>query len=251
MHVIVDSLMTSYDMVGKGPVVLMLHGWGDDKRTFKPIMRSLQNNFTVISLDLPGFGEAQAPKEPWGLSDYGGFVAHFIKKVNVGQIYATVGHSNGGAIAIRGLAEEKFSSKRLVLLASAGVRSTYKGRKKILRVAAQAAKAATYPLPKKMQTRLKKGAYKAVGSDLFVAEHLQETFKKVVTDDVQQDAASLQIPTLLLYGADDTATPPEYGKLLAGKIPNSNLHVIAHAGHFVHIDQPEETTTLLKDFLQK
>jgi pimeloyl-ACP methyl ester carboxylesterase len=249
MQVIVDSLLTVYEKAGTGPTILLLHGWGDTHTTFGALTRDLAASYTILLLDLPGFGGSQAPTEAWGLDDYAEFLNKFLAKIDSQDIYAVVGHSNGGAIAIRGLATKKLTSKKLVLLASAGIRDVYRGRKKALRWTAKAAKVATYPLPKSLQTKLKKGAYRTIGSDLFVAEHMQETFKRVVTDDVQKDAATLHVPTLIIYGSKDTATPPVYGERYQHAITDSRLEVLEGAGHFVHHDEPQKVATLIQEFL--
>lgn len=249
MEIVVDSLLTRYQSVGKGKTVLLLHGWGDSLSSFYDLSAKLSRNYQVVSLDLPGFGQTQAPPATWGLDDYAKFVANFAKKAGLTKIFAVVGHSNGGAIAIRGLANNTLKTEKLVLLDSAGVRSEYKGRKYALRVMAKAGKVLVSPLPKAPRENLRRKAYKLIGSDMFVAEHLQETFKKVVTDDVQADAAKIKVPTLLIYGQDDKATPPEFGEKLASKIAKSKLEIIEHAGHFAHHDQPEQVGQSVEEFL--
>jgi pimeloyl-ACP methyl ester carboxylesterase len=249
MQAIVDNLLTSYEKAGKGPVVLLLHGWGDSHATFAKLVRSLKDKHTVISVDLPGFGGTHSPKEVWELNNYCEFVAKFLAKIDATKLHAVIGHSNGGSIAIRGLAQGNFKSDKLVLLSSAGVRDVFRGRKKALRIAAKAAKAATYPLPKSLQNKLKRRAYESIGSDMFVAEHLQETFKKVVTDDVRRDAKKLRLPTLIVYGSEDTATPVSYGEMFREAIPGSMLQVVDGAGHFVHHDNPEAVNEFIKEFL--
>jgi pimeloyl-ACP methyl ester carboxylesterase len=79
---------------------------------------------------------------------------------------------------------------------------------------------------------------------------LQETFKRVVSDDVRGGAVSLNLPTLLIYGENDTATPPRYGKLLHDAIKHSKLVILPKTGHFLHLDKPVEVENLVKDFLQ-
>lgn len=249
MQVVVDSLMTSYEKVGNGSVVLMLHGWGDTRGTFLELAKALAGDYTVVALDLPGFGGTQPPPVAWGLDDYCDFIADFLTKVGIEDLYCVVGHSNGGAIAIRGLASKKLRARKVVLLASAGIRNVYRGRKKALRIAAKAAKIATSPLPKRLQNALKKRAYSAIGSDLFVAEHMQETFKRVVTDDVQADARHIGVPSLIVYGSQDNATPPSYGELFKRAIPKSTLHILDGASHFVHHDKPREVRDLIQEFL--
>ncbi len=247
MQVIVDSLLVNYRSIGKEKeTIVMLHGWGDSSSTFDRIASTLSNKYTIILIDLPGFGGTQPPSQSWGLDEYAKFVADFLQKINCKNIKAIVGHSNGGAIVLRGLGSGVLSAGKLVLLASAGIRDQYKGRKKVLRLVAKTAKLMTKPLPKQVQARLKKKAYRAIGSDLFVAEHLQETFKRIITDDVQADAEKVRIPCLLIYGSEDTATPPEYGEIYHRLIKNSKLHILPNAGHFVHLDQPDEVTQLIR-----
>lgn len=250
MQVVVNALMTSYDKVGSGPAVLLLHGWGDSRKTFDTLINRLSDSFTLISLDLPGFGGSQSPNEPWGLDEYAKFVAEFLQKVECQNLMAVVGHSNGGAIALRGLGSGVLGADKLILLASAGIRDHYRGRKKGLRLAAKTAKLMTKPLPKQVQARLRKKAYKAIGSDLFVAEHLQETFRRIITDDVQADAAKIHSPCLLIYGSEDSATPPEYGEIYHKLIDGSRLHIIAGASHFLHQSHTEQVSKLVEDFLK-
>jgi pimeloyl-ACP methyl ester carboxylesterase len=172
-----------------------------------------------------------------------------LAKIDAGPVHAFVTHSNGGAIAIRGLAAGTLAADKLVLMASAGVRGVYKGRVKALRYITKLGKALTMPLPKSVKQKLRKKVYKTVGSDMLVAEHLQETFKKVVTDDVRQDAATLQLPTLLIYGEADDATPVWYGEAFHQLITGSTLEILPGAGHFVHIDRPHDVQLAIGRFL--
>jgi len=251
MNVIVNNLLTNYSVSGNGSkTVVLLHGWADSIATFDDLRAELANTYKVISLDLPGSGGSDAPPVAWNLDDYSQFIAAFLEKVKAGEIYALIGHSHGGAIAVCGLANALLASKKLVLLASSGVRDVQTTRKKVLKVVAKTGKVLTKPLPKAMRAKMRRTLYKKVGSDMLVAEHMQETFKKVVSQDIQTDAASLQMPTLLLYGENDTETPPAYGNLLSSRIEGSDLKVITKAGHFVHHDQPDIVARAIGNFLE-
>ena len=255
MQIITDGLLTTYERLvgvrgGKTvpPVMLVVHGWGDSSRGWLEFSRHFSKKYDVIVVDLPGFGGTEMPPEPWGLDEYAQFVGHFLRKLNV-RPTVIVGHSNGGAIAIRGLARGVLQADKLVLLASAGVRSEYKGRKKVLRLVAKTGKLLAQPLPGKVKDKLRRKLYTTVGSDMLIAEHLQETFKRVVGDDVQADAALLQQPTLLIYGQDDVSTPPNFGRLLHEHIPDSTFELLGDAGHFIYKDQPKRVEKLVEDFL--
>lgn len=248
MQIVIDSLMTQYERMGKGKAVLILHGWGDSSAGWRRFSDELAKKFEVIAVDLPGFGGTQMPNEPWGISNYAAFVGSFLKKVKI-QPFVIIGHSNGGAIAIRGLANKDFQTDKLVLLDSAGIRTEYLGRKKALRLITKTGKVLSRPLPSSVRKRLRRKVYQSIGSDMLVVERLQETFKLVVTDDVQQDAATLKLPTLLIYGEDDLSTPVQFGRMFHHLIGGSKFEVLPGAGHFAHLDQPTEVMQRIQEFI--
>jgi pimeloyl-ACP methyl ester carboxylesterase len=249
MQVVVHSLLTEYSRTGKGKTIVVLHGWADSGKGWAKTSENLSQNYDVIVPDLPGFGGTELPPAAWGLDDYAGFVGEFLAKLKV-KPDVIIGHSNGGAIAVRGMAQGLFSTGRLVLLDSAGIRSEYLGRKKALRYVTKTGKILTKPLPGSVKKRLRRKVYEKIGSDMLIAERLQDTFKKVVTDDVQADAATLKIPTLLIYGADDLDTPVQYGRMFHTLIPGSKFEVIPGAGHFAHRDKPEQVIKLITEFIK-
>lgn len=249
MQVVINTLLTEYERIGKGKVVLILHGWGDSSTGWRRFAAELSKKYDVVAVDLPGFGKTQVPKETWGLDDYAVFVAAFLAKLKL-QPYAVIGHSNGGAIAIRGLAQKAFAADKLVLIDSAGIRSEYYGRKKAVRMITKTGKLLTRPLPSGVRKRIRRKVYETVGSDMLVVERLQETFKRVVTDDVQQDAATLKLPTLLIYGEDDLSTPVQYGRMFHNLIAGSSFEVLPGAGHFAHLDRPEDVIFRVREFLK-
>jgi len=250
MQVVVDDLLTNYVRRGKGRVVVILHGWGDNSLSWLGLIKDLATNFDVVVPDLPGFGGSQSPATDWGLTDYGSFVGAFLQKIKVREVYCVIGHSNGGAIAIRGLSKNLFATDKLILLSSAGIRGEYKGRVKALRYAAKAGKLLTTPLPDSAKNKLRVKAYKTIGSDMLVAEHLQGTFKKVISDDVRTDAKMINIPTLLIYGEDDQQTPLRYGKVFHELIKHSSLEVLPEAGHFLQLDRLDALKSAIEGFIE-
>lgn len=249
MQLIVDGLATNYSRQGHGQLVLILPGWGDDSRGWSAFAKKLARDYDVVVLDLPGFGGTQDPPTAWDLSDYARFVQSFLSKAQL-EPFAIIGHSNGGGIAIRGTARGWLQPKRLVLLASAGIRGEDETRNRALRRITKTGKLLTTPLPNKLKRRLRGKVYQAIGSDMLVAEKLQTTFKRVVTDDVQRDASLITVPTLLVYGEEDRATPLRYGQTFSRAIAGSSLQVVPAAGHFLHIDQPAVVSDYVTEFLK-
>lgn len=253
MQAIVQDLLVHYEKTGKNkPSVLLVHGWGDRLETFNALVPGLCKSYKILTLDLPGFGTSQAPKAIWNLDNYAVFVADFIKKVDPDKkIWAVVGHSNGGAVAIRGIALGLLNPEKLVLLAASGVRDTSKFRRLVIKVVAKTGKASSFWLPQRTKKQLQKKLYGTVGSDMLVAPELQETFKKTVRQDIQADAGRIKLPTLLIYGDKDRATPVQsVGQKLHKRIRLSKLEVIIGADHFVHQADPNQVTKSILEFLK-
>ncbi len=250
MQVVVQSLLTHYEITGKGKVLLLLHGWGDNLNTYDKLTIELANNYQIIRLDLPGFGQTEAPPIAWKLDNYAGFVKDFLLKLGVHEIFAIVGHSNGGALAIRAVASGNLKAEKLVLLAASGVRNTARLKKGLTKAVAKTGKVATFWLPKTTRQGLQKKFYGTIGSDFLAAPHMQETFKLTVRQDIQHDATKITIPTLLIYGDKDKATPVEsVGRRLSSKIAGSHIKVIPSADHFVHQVAANEVAKDIQEFL--
>ena len=250
MNIVVDNLLTSYTLSGKGRLVLLLHGWGDSAQGLAGLQKDLASDYQVLAVDLPGFGGTQAPSSAWDLDNYSRFVSSVLDKLELEQPYAVIGHSNGGALAIRAISLGALQPRKLILLAAAGVRTNSRGKRFFLKVVAKTGNAATFWMPERYRQALRKRLYGAAGSDILVAPHIEDTFKKTVRQDVQGDAAAIKVPTLLIYASGDDQIPVADGRQYERLIKGSRLEIIEGAGHFVHKDQPEKVTELIKGFLK-
>jgi len=249
MQVVVDSLLTHYELKGKGKLVVLLHGWGDNIQGLAGLQSALSEHYKVLALDLPGFGQTQNPDSVWGLENYARFLQATLDKLKLPKLYAIVGHSNGGAVALLGLGTGILSAEKLVLLAAAGIRKPNSPKLITMKLVAKTGKVATFWLPPKYRRELRKNLYSAAGSDMLVVPELQETFKKTVSQDVQSDASNVSISTLIVYGTEDKSTPPHYGKRYSQLIKNSKLKTVEGAGHFLHHEKPQEIIKYIEDFL--
>ncbi len=250
MQIIVEKLLTNYSLVGSGPkTILFLHGWADNAQSFQELATELNKtgDYQAILIDLPGFGGTQTPDTAWDLPDYAVFLAGFLKKINK-RPSIIIAHSNGGAIAINGLANNVISTDKLILIGSAGIRSS-SSKKQALRLLAKPAKLAIKAAPKATQKRIKQKLYSAIGSDYLIADHMLDTFKRIVAYDVRTEAAHVTVPVCLIYGEDDQSTPLSYGKAFAEIMPHATLHIIPLAAHFVHHEQLYKVARISSKFM--
>lgn len=244
-----DGLMTSFLSSGEGnKTVLLVHGWGDNKNTFDPLIKSLGKGYKYITLDLPGFGDTQKPPSAYGVKEYAQFLAKFCDKIDL-KPDVVIGHSNGGAILIESVAENMLNPKQLILLASSGIRRK-STKKNILRLISFAGKIGLKFMPKNKRQNLKKKFYGSIGSDYLTVEGMEDSFKKVVSYDILDQAKKVQMPTLLIYGDSDDSTPVAMGRELCNEMKDSRLEVIENVGHFLHHQKPHEIVTLIKEFIR-
>ncbi len=249
MNIIVKGVPTSYAKEGRGPVVLLVHGWGDSKESFDFLENTFAKKYTIIALDLPGFGSTGVPKEAYDLTKYAYFMKEFLEKLGVSELYGIVGHSNGGAIALKALSLDILNPSKLVLLASAGVRRKKSLSKKLLQIVVKVGK---YPLliaPEPIRKRLRAQLYKSIGSDFLVAEHMQESFKLLVNEDILGQIAEIETDTLLIYGSEDRSTPARDGEAINSALKNSEIVIIPGAGHFVHQENHKQVAQAIGVFL--
>lgn len=247
MKVIIDGLAVEYKDSGQGPTWLFLHGWMDNLQTFDPLIKAL-DGIRAVRLDLPGFGESEAPSEPWDVGRYAEFAQAFCQKLKIEPL-VLVGHSFGGRIIIKALAEKILSPERVILIASAGVTSSQSARKPFYWLAAKVGKSITaFPVLKPVRGRLRQRLYRSAGSDYLDSGQMTATFRRVVAEDLSEVAKRIICPALLIWGISDTETPLKDGQKLASLIPNSKLEVLPEAGHFVHQEEPTLAASLIKQF---
>jgi pimeloyl-ACP methyl ester carboxylesterase len=73
----------------------------------------------------------------------------------------------------------------------------------------------------------------------------------VVGFDVSQELGAIAAPTLVIHGDQDRVVPVENGRLLAGRIPGAELHILEGGGHLVFIEQADRFNQLVLDFLAR
>lgn len=118
----VDGRQAAYGRAGSGPVIVFLHGWALSNRTYRHSLESLaRRGFCVLAPSLPGFGgTAPLPARGFGLSAYADWVNLFLDAVDVREPVTLIGHSFGGAVAIKTAHDHPRRVDRLVLVNSIG-----------------------------------------------------------------------------------------------------------------------------------
>src|SRR5688572_24005871 len=106
---------------GSGPPVLLLHGWGASSALFQTTMAGLEDDFTLIAPDFPGFGATPPPPAAWAVGDYTTWVLALLDAAGLDRVHI-IAHSFGGRVAIKLASQRPERVDKLVLTACAGIR---------------------------------------------------------------------------------------------------------------------------------
>jgi pimeloyl-ACP methyl ester carboxylesterase len=183
-------------------------------------------------VDFPGFGVSPAPPENWGTAEYADAAAELIRSYRAVKKIIWVGHSFGGRVGIQLAARHPDLLDRLFLVASPGLphrRSLMQKLSHHSRVTFFKTMKIFAPVFGMSLDDLRK---KFGSADYRNAGKMRPIFLRIIHENLSAPAKQIKCPTYLLYGSNDTETPPEIGERLAQLIPKSTLSVLPGLDHY-------------------
>lgn len=227
--------------------VLLLHGWGSRADHMQPIAAALSDTYRVHNVDLPGHGHSPVPPVALGVPEHGELIAELIRERTGGPV-TIVGHSNGGRIALYMAGEPvmKHLVRRLVLVSPSGITPERSAGFYVRRALARTLKAPFEILPPRMRAFgldwLRNSLlWRALGSSDYrtLEGVMRETFVKTVTFHLDDRLDRIEVPTLIVWGDQDTAVSRRQMDILEKGIHDAGLVVLHGAGHYGYLDDFE------------
>lgn len=234
-----------YSDRGKGPLIVLLHGWCLSRGLWMYQEEALAGHHRVICPDLPGFGDSAALAGPYSLARYGETVARLLEEI--GAMDATVvGFAFGAAVAMSAVADFGAHPARLVLIGvpSAATAQYTRMPRAMRRDWPEFARRSAQAICHQPQS----DATLAWLSEMFGATPLPvalETVAVLAEFEPVAFARRVLTPTLLIHGADDDIVPLSVSQQCADLMPNASLEVVAESGHLVVLDQKERVAELI------
>ena len=238
----------------KDTIALFLHGWGATGGLFGRLLDTVGEKYFTLAPDLPGFGGSEEPAEPWDVDGFVAFVLAFLEQWKPKSVLL-FGHSFGGRVSIKLGARKDlpFRIEKIVLFDAAGIlpkRSlsyklkvgTYKCGKKVL----------SLPPVRKLFPHALERLQKKKGSADYAAASpvMRACLVKAVNEDLEPLLPEISVPTLLIWGENDTATPLSDGIRMEKAIPDAGLVRLPGAGHFSFLDDAYTCDKVLRSFLK-
>jgi pimeloyl-ACP methyl ester carboxylesterase len=218
------------------PDLVLVHGLSGSRRWWRHTLADLGADRRVVAVDLAGFGARRAAG-PFRLADAADDVAATLER-RVETPFDLVGHSMGGMVAAQLAAHHPELVRRLVLVDSPVVPFEWG----LGRHAANLVRSLPTTDPKFLPL-LARDALRAGPITLASAA------RQLLDADLSDDLATIEAPTLLVWGSRDRIVPPDVGQAAAQRIERSRYVEVPEASHVPMLERPESFNEVLHEFL--
>ncbi len=260
--IVIDGLSVHYRDEGQGMPLVLLHAAPSSLQTFDGVAAEFSSKYRVIRPDLPGYGlTGPNATNDYSLQWYTRFLDSFMNALHIDSCYMA-GNSFGGRLAAELAYEQPVRVKKLVLIDSDGYPADDSG---VLGI-------------RMARTPLLRPIVRYVTPRFFIAMNLKEVFAsrnvpaEIVDryydllrrtgnrdtfiamsnrqpEDVSDHIKSLKIPTLILWGKEDTVFPPRYAEYFHRDIAGSRVIIYDGVGHMPQEVIPEKMAADMREFL--
>jgi 2-hydroxy-6-oxonona-2,4-dienedioate hydrolase len=235
--------------IGAGEPLVLLHGLFGALSNFRGLIDHFSNNYKVVVPMLPLFDLDIFHTSVGGLQKH---VHKFIEARGYNNIHL-LGNSLGGHVALVHILKHPQRIKTLTLTGSSGLfengmGDTYpkRGDKDYIRKKTQL----TFYDPAMATDDLVNEVFEITNNRIKVIKIIALA-KSAIRNNLGEELNQVKQPTCLIWGNNDTITPPFVAKEFNSLIPNSELHFIDKCGHAPMMEVPSEFNVILDQFLAK
>jgi len=248
-----------YEVIGKGHPVVLLHPFPANHEFWKPVAERLATRYHVLMPDLRGHGESGLGEGPATMEKHAADLVRVCDEAGVGRA-VFVGVSIGGYILFEFWRRYRQRVRALVLSDTRAQADTEEGRANRLKAAEDVLQRGSEPfidsmLPKLLGESTRRGrpdlaqAAKRMMMKMSAQGIAQVQRGMAARPDSVESLKTINAPTLLLVGSEDTLTPVADAEFMRENIGGSQLRVIPRGGHYAAFEQSEATLPLLRQFL--
>jgi 3-oxoadipate enol-lactonase len=242
---------------GAGHDLVILHSLLTDRHAFDPVLPALAAKYRVTLINLPGFHGS----EPTVLALMDGYVAAIedgFQEFGIGKDAILLGNGFGGTVALAfALAHPERISK--LVLSDAAACFPPEGRQAFAVMAQKVAEGGLATIAEIAAKRVFSPAYLAAHPELIEERKealmaiepkaFQAACRILQEADLTIELHRLHVPTLIVCGELDQATPPPLNKQIADKVAGARYIELPGCGHCPPLEQPEAFLAAIKDFV--
>lgn len=254
----VGDASINYDVSGRGPAVVFIHGWTHDLTVWDDQVAALKNRYEVVRLDRRGSGKSTGfPDQSADPQD----ILLLLEALHIPNAYL-VGHSRGGDVALRFAAAYPRRVRGLVLygafpqgfprtpdmdqlFASLPAIAQANGLDSVGKLILASPMAWVPPGRNDITARYRRLFASYSGKDLLDPH----PFSNRVPEPTPAEIKMIRVPTLVIVGDHEAPFIAGAADSLTRLIPGAKKVVIANAGHGAHFAQPASFNSALMDFI--
>lgn len=234
---------------GSGPTLLVLHGLFGALSNFEGVINHFSKTHRVLVPMMPLY---DLPLLKTGVKSLSKFIVEFIEHKQLSDIFL-LGNSLGGHVALVTAKSHPEKVKAMILTGSSGLYENAFGgsfprrddkeyiRKKI---------AVTFYDPEMVTDELVDLTFDLIQDRTKLIKVLALA-KSAIRHNMRSDLGDYKMPVCLIWGKDDTITPPEVAHEFHEKLPDSELFWIDKCGHAPMMEHPETFNALLDAWLER
>jgi pimeloyl-ACP methyl ester carboxylesterase len=248
-----------YRVLGDGPPVLLLHPFPVNHEFWLPVAEALSSRYRLILPDLRGHGDSGAGDGPATMDKFAADLARIMDDAEVGRA-PLVGVSIGGYALFEFWRKHRGRVAALGLFNTKAPADSSEARGGRLQAAAAVLERGTEPFFDSMIPCVFSKPTREMRPDL--VDGALRMMRKMSPQDVAQvqrgmaerpdsvdTLKTINVPTLLVTGENDTLTGANEAELMRRHIPRNEMRVIPRAGHYSAWEQPDEAGKLLRQFV--
>lgn len=264
----------AFRVAGSGPVLLLIHGIGDNSTTWHSVHSKLAQRFTVIAPDLLGHGQSDKPRADYSVAAYANGMRDLLSVLDIDKV-TVVGHSLGGGVAMQFAYQFPQLVERLILIGAGGVTKEVNIALRFASLPLGGEALALLRLP--MVLPVLQVAGRAIGA-VFGSTGLGRDIPdalRILTDLPEPTASSAftrtlrsvvdwrgqvvtmldrcylteSVPVQLIWGDQDAVIPVSHAHMAHSAMPGSQLEIFARSGHFPFHDDPDRFVELVERFI--
>ncbi len=252
----VAGATVEYVRLGAGPPLLYLHGF-DGVSPDDSFLSPLGAHFDVIAPNLPGFGSSTRSDWTRTVPDLADDVRLILRALEIERV-VLVGSSFGGWVASELVCRSSRQISHLVLADAVGARFSSDP------LASEIVDIFVLPRDRYLGVLFADDEF-VVASRLHFDALTDEALVRYCSNreglsrygwapllhdpELAQRIPGIDVPTLVLWGAEDNIVAVDYGRSFASAIPRSTFHVVPGAGHYLPLERPEEFAARVASFV--
>ncbi len=256
-----DFVMAFQDSCDR-PTLLLIHGFPLSSQMWDPQLDDIAEFARVIAPDLRGHGQSDSVPGPYSIPQLADDCADLLDHLNVATPFVVCGLSMGGYIALEFYRRYPEQVAGLILAATRAGADSVEGKAGRDKAAELAKNEGATAVSSGMLSKML--APENYASDEELVEYVEDVMSTASLNGVVGALAAMRdrvdstpmlseinVPVLIIHGADDQLIPVAEAEAMHQAIPNSELVIVPDAGHLPNLEQPDIFNDAVIDFLEE